>query len=766
MSDLLEAAIDYANAGLRVFPCWGITNGKCDCGDRNCKSPGKHPHGALAPEGVKSATDDEDIIRLWWTHSPNANVAIATGQGVFGVDLDAKHNGEASFLTLASAHEELPETASVDTGGGGSHFYFAVDDDISVPNQVHMRVGPDRLKGVDIRGDHGYLIAPPSRHQSGRRYAWGNGWDHIRAAPSWLMALVAGDHQGDEVSPHTHNRARDLEADELEDINGALAAIPATCSYETWVRVGMALYDHSGGSDEAYALWDGWSSTAAEEYPGPQETRKKWRSFSGTNKRNPIGIATLFMVARDHGYRRNKKPATPQPAKLDPEEMAPVADTPTPFPKHVIDQLQGPIKDLHGWMLDCSRRPDPIISLGAALAATAALWGRRVVGPDDTRPNLTVAVLAPSGSGKDKVQECIKNLLNMNKEMGVGIMDDTPTHRAQLDDALLKNRGQLLLVLDEYGGVLQRWMTKADAASSSMSPAIRRLSTHGNTIYHLYPLSARHKSREENKRAWDAGIFAPALSMVGFATEEQFYGSLTEDSLTDGFLGRHIVLETKNLERLRPPKRSSSRIPPFLADWLAAIRTAPTPRTAAPGDFAEVPLDQSQLPEYPMQVGYADGAKGLWVALCDELDTGSIKALEGDDETRSAILRRLPGQIANLAFVLALGEALIPEQAAIGCRHIEIAREVCEWSARQLTWRLRHGVARDQVGQALRKVLDIVERAGSDRKVYKSRLAERVGLAPYLDRVWPILQQMPRFVTNERWVRLRGADEFSTEPLK
>ena len=46
------------------------------------------------------------------------------------------------------------------------------------------RIGP----GLDTRGDGGYVIVPPSIHETGHRYAWlGDPWHELATAPQWLI---------------------------------------------------------------------------------------------------------------------------------------------------------------------------------------------------------------------------------------------------------------------------------------------------------------------------------------------------------------------------------------------------------------------------------------------------------------------------------------------------------------------------------------------------------------------------------------------------
>lgn len=118
VNELLDSALRYAAKGWRVFPAHGVRDGKCSCG-YDCSSPAKHPR---TTKGLLEATTDSDILTAWWTFWPDANVAIATGNGLVVLDVDTH---KADGFTSLTEFAELPPTASVVTGGGGQHYYFA-----------------------------------------------------------------------------------------------------------------------------------------------------------------------------------------------------------------------------------------------------------------------------------------------------------------------------------------------------------------------------------------------------------------------------------------------------------------------------------------------------------------------------------------------------------------------------------------------------------------------------------------------------------------
>jgi putative DNA primase/helicase len=156
----IDAAFAYAGAGVAVFPVHSVEHGQCSCANAQCKNKGKHPR---TPNGLKDATIDTSQVKSWWESFPNANIGIRTGKesGVFVVDID----GEEGFQWLNE--QRFAQTPMVRTGGGGLHVFFRYPEDREIKNSARKIASE-----VDIRGDGGYVIAPPSNHASGNLYEW------------------------------------------------------------------------------------------------------------------------------------------------------------------------------------------------------------------------------------------------------------------------------------------------------------------------------------------------------------------------------------------------------------------------------------------------------------------------------------------------------------------------------------------------------------------------------------------------------------------
>jgi hypothetical protein len=172
VGDVLDSALAYARRGWSVIPL---------------RPREKRPLIPWAPH--QHHRGEEAVIRQWFRRWPAAGVAIVTGavSSLVVLDVDPLHGGDESLETLERAHRPLPETIEVLTGGGGRHVYFAHPDGL-VPNKVGL------VAGIDLRGDGGFVVAPPSVHPSGRRYTWRAPGlrDDARPAPmpSWLVDLV------------------------------------------------------------------------------------------------------------------------------------------------------------------------------------------------------------------------------------------------------------------------------------------------------------------------------------------------------------------------------------------------------------------------------------------------------------------------------------------------------------------------------------------------------------------------------------------------
>ena len=164
---LLEAALSYHRLGLSVIP---ITLKK------------KNP--LVAWELYQKEPPSKFQILEWWKREfPNANVGIVTGaiSGLVVIDLDTEE-AKDSFKELNHDYDLsfVPRSHT----GKGWHLFFEHPGSM-IPNRASI------IPGLDVRGDGGYVVAPPSVHPNGQFYEWEvpiNG--PLPPLPSELIKLI------------------------------------------------------------------------------------------------------------------------------------------------------------------------------------------------------------------------------------------------------------------------------------------------------------------------------------------------------------------------------------------------------------------------------------------------------------------------------------------------------------------------------------------------------------------------------------------------
>ncbi len=159
----LQAALHYREKGFSVIPI----------------RPDKKPFIQWADFQKRRATAEE--IRAWWSQWPKANVGIVTGEisGIFVVDCD----NEDAYQKI---QELLPDNfvSCIVKSPRGYHIYFIFSINQTIGNATGI------MPGVDIRGEGGYIIAPPSVNAEGKAYSWMQGLSIDEVAPAPLPGAV------------------------------------------------------------------------------------------------------------------------------------------------------------------------------------------------------------------------------------------------------------------------------------------------------------------------------------------------------------------------------------------------------------------------------------------------------------------------------------------------------------------------------------------------------------------------------------------------
>lgn len=146
---------------------------------------------------------EQDLTNWFKDDWPLANIGIITGKlsNIFVLDVDGE-TGE-KYITENGG---VPDTPTVLTGKG-RHLFFRYPKNIEIKNSTNTD-----LK-LDIRGEGGYVVAPPSIHGSKKDYRWEDGLSifdiEIAEAPKWVIQFATRPKEKKKPSKKKNNSPAD-----------------------------------------------------------------------------------------------------------------------------------------------------------------------------------------------------------------------------------------------------------------------------------------------------------------------------------------------------------------------------------------------------------------------------------------------------------------------------------------------------------------------------------------------------------------------------
>lgn len=175
---LQDTATSYAQHGWRVLPLHHLTfNGTCTCDHHQCPQPGQH---LCYVRDIAEASSDLTMIARWWEQDPLMNIGLATGDGLFVIELDRRCVPSVDYFRQQYA---VPETALVRTEYGNWQLYFTYNRALTL-HTTSDQIGP----GIHTYGAGDYVVAPPSLLPSGP-YSWLHRIPPVRL-PAVLLPFV------------------------------------------------------------------------------------------------------------------------------------------------------------------------------------------------------------------------------------------------------------------------------------------------------------------------------------------------------------------------------------------------------------------------------------------------------------------------------------------------------------------------------------------------------------------------------------------------
>ncbi len=698
-NERLRAALAYASIGWHVFPAWWVEDGKCACGNADCKSPGKHPISKAAPWGQTSATVDAATIKTWWENWPKANIAVFLERsGLCAIDIDPRNGGLETIDQIEAQHGPLESDLLQFTGGGGEHRVFQLPGNgMTLPGKL----GP----GVDVKLN-GYIMLEPSNHASGKEYAWeasSDPRDGLMATPlpDWLRDLAFRRVAEPPIAGPSADRVLMISDSQRAELLQALGAIPSD-DRETWLHVGMALkstHDHQW----AFGAWDQWSRKSSKYDPVDQ--MRVWRSIKATGLEK-LTYRTIFELSKRHGLV--VRPSVPKEIIDTSALMATVRvatkvqeyTDPLPFPAHLL-KAPGVIGTTMQWMLSCANKPQPVLALAATLTLLGTALAQKVRTQTGFRTNIYAVGVGGTSAGKDHARKCNKLAMSL---AGLDVLmggEELASSQGLL--GRVAKHPVTLFQIDEFGLFLQAVTSqKSGSHLKQITTVLMKLFTSAGVVYN----GTEYADQDGRPRV---DIEYPCVNLHATTTPETLFDAFTGADVTSGNLNRMLFFfapERKDNWPMRFVEMEAA--PESLVQWLKAARTL-----SGPGMQGATPAD-------PVKVMMNEAAQEQFVKLYEHQQN---RERETKSEGTDGLLGRLWEHAAKLSLIAACARHEDASQFSSAAEHGQIVInehdaswgiELATYLVERMVFEVAGRVADSDFGRDKQTVLGFIEKAGSN----------------------------------------------------
>jgi hypothetical protein len=629
---------DYIEAGFRVFGLLGATDH--DGSELPDKQKYKKP---WASNWQHTPDWSDDQLEAMQEAGQFDNGFGVLCDGWLIIDIDPRNGGTLD----AVRHWYNQAGYVVKTGGGGWHIYFKSNGGAFVQSLP-------QFPGIDFKTS-GYVVGSSSLHASGSYYEDDKGAPHkITEAPQDLIDALK---KPDRYRATTADGVVDVSTQDVADM---LSYIDPDCSYEQWIKCGMAINQVLNGS--GIEIWDDWSKRG-EKYSGFDAVQRHWHSFG--KSANPVGLGTLIHFAEVGGYQQSVTFET----DFEVEETQDAPPT--------VDLLRPPgfIGELAAWINSQSFYPREHLSVAAALNAVSSIAGMRYCDSTGITPNIFALCVAGSGTGKEAIQqayaECLRAAgmsaaLHGHIKSEQEIIRNFVRHQAAfycIDEfgmflkTLVNSGGKGASYLEGVVKILLSAFTKSNGylqVSGDLKDAMRtdiknELAACYKKIDNNEDASGKYSRRAEKLqtalREIDNGIKNPFVNLLGFTTPVTFNSLVSFDMATNGFIGRSLIFNEHETNPKPNKKRGKRGLPTSLAMQLAAMGNS--------GDTEE----QDRI-EYLGSVITIDDTPDAKELLNEAAETFWQLAEDAKDFGLEAIHRRGYELTAKISLILAIPEGV------------------------------------------------------------------------------------------------------------
>lgn len=608
------------------------------------------------------ATDD--TIDEWWSEQPDGNIGLLTGNGLVVVDCDSPE-------AVAIVESRLPKTPWRVKTRRGCHFYY----------RGNYRCSKIEHHSIDIKGAGGYVVAPPSIHETGFVYEWMRDggteeWevgDLPELMKSDLAALNARTMRAmpDNVFQFDPNAVRS--SYEEKPVEKGERNSACTSLVGKWVAAG---YDRKTVQLKA----------------------KEW------NAKNPLPLPTLEVmkvvdsVIKTH--QRNHEAGVPvgEPRKVSENPFRARVKTKMELELDAMEESQqrlsklrmpGVLGDVFDYYMKTAPQPNDLLAAQATIAFGSVVLGRRYVTTQGNYTSLYLLSIAKSTTGKEHGRKVIHNILEEAERTELLSGSGYTSPGAVFSE--LKEKPTHICVIDEFGRYLEA--TKAHGNSALKEATTLLVETFGLLDGTLRP---KAYSSMSNQTREDIRIVRPAVTLLGLTTPKQFYGAIAAQDIEAGFLGRLLIIESKAERTKRQKVRYGTKAPGTVIAW--------TRKARGTGGLIE---NDFELPPEPIMIDFDEEAERLF----DEFEDKIISKQNRMDEEGLDVLF---GRTVEIAMRLS---AIVA--ASLNLERPVINRTAAQWAIDyvfdatiKMVEAVRVNVNDSNYGKLRARVLELIESRG------------------------------------------------------
>lgn len=664
-----------------------------------------------------------EAAQAYWERNPTHNMGLLhSASGTCSIDIDNLEHTKFIFAQLGLDLDALIGNAPRIVGRPGrAKAIFRAPPNITATRKIAwpMKDQPGKMEVIfELRAGAVQDVLPPSMHpDTGNPYTWAGGsyedlpmlpdalriiwenWDRFRPQFADMCPWAVKK----ETYRPPRQRPNNITTSVIDQFNAAnrLEDLLVQYGYKQ-VAKNRYLSPNSGSGLAGCIIFDdgnGYSHHASDPFDNAHsfdcfELFAQYEFSGDISKAVKAAAERLNLVAAPEyvddteadaigkGAIASLKPSKAPKGPLD------------HIPEHLLS-VPGVLQDVVNYYAITAAKEQPQFAVQTALAFGSIVMGRRWVTDQRNYTGLYFVNVGKSATGKEHAKTVIESLLEaaqLDKRIG----PSGYTSASGVMSALL-GQPTHIAIIDELGRVLQSTKAagnyhKADAQTILMEIFGRQDST-------LRPQGfSKMGMKKEDAAELDKAVRHPSLTLLAMTTPSTLYDNISSKYVTDGFLGRFLIVESL-IERAPARMRRQSLPSERLITWAKMCAKA----TAQPDISLDV--DTADMPPLPVEIPFAPECGAMLYAF----DEAMMRAM---DRVEKIGIEAMYGRTKEIAQRVALIVAVSKGEAEISGDSLQWAMDYVQFYADATIEQLKRSMADSPFEAATKAVFEKIAAAG------------------------------------------------------